>query len=1161
MRRLLWGLGAITVLALAGCAGGGKHPATASAPENPLDLTQTALPGGDLMPAMAGQALLGGYTFSIDAATDSATVAPWRQGTATDDVYFLSVSNFLRPDSLRVTSVSRAGTNLEIGYRFTHPFAAPANLAGPATAANRADLGIAARMVFLLDLPTGAIVDDYTFFSGEAIANTRLLLQADGYYQPRNLLPALTGYQANTFPYKLVVDEAAGAGGNRVGVSNGGAGAGNYRTDGLGWQGDNISGTGGNNNWTGYDVLHQGQAADGILRLDLNQLPLSGFRLDTAVIAKYIDPRGGTTAAQKRANRLPASPADVTRFVYRMPFGAIDCGLVRALPEDGTIVANNPVSSTMVRFHVRDYDARAAVSPRPDLNDELDPTLVPAGTEGIPTLSVDIPGVTTSAALLALEDDDSAWGGDVPADSGVARDPLFFQGTVTNSAGTSGQVDGVKYGLLKIVDPEDGLTRNWEFVLDPNLVPQTTNLPRIVTYQAANVTIGGANDQPIATVQIQGGPNPLVPSGGTLEFEVASEFDTEGDVIYYDVDVNDDGIFEASGITASGTPPPAVPLYTGTAPVNGGASNVNHQARIRYFDLPNVSAKITVILPYQVAPATANQPPTATIELASASIPSGGTLTFELDAENDPDGDTVLYSIMYNYVSVFTPDVSNIDPAAPPTILHNSTPIINPTGSPQNRTARVSFTDGFTAPVIVDLPYTLGPNTCPTATMQFDFDSGPQGWVQGQNLVTNPLSNADNTTLPWGHFRHGCGASTMEANTAGGFSGGYWTSSDDGDDSTCTFLCDSGNGADYNFASPFIGVPAICLPGSLQVQFNYHLYARDATAAAWLYYSTDLGDTWTQVWTLTANGNRQVANNETVTLPDALAGQTILLRFRFTDTSTLNWSLPDGCSSTGTDAAALSIDNVRISAGSTGTFNNDPPTFPCQARTFTFNFDGGAQGWIGGQAAPVPLPNTSTTFSGYGSFRWTTCDSTTDTRGTTQAVYTASGGAISGRSLNVASDGTGTGCSFMTDYGGGAHYNTVGPRLFVPANCSGGTVTLLWNAYLNTDDTPYQGTFEENPDLGPDTTVFVRGYYSTDNGSTWNLFWSQQTPPTGGATYLNLSFDITGLAGNVNGVRLRYQFESTNPDRQEQDQNLPFGFYVDNIRLQSSNTDGFYYSF
>ncbi|HYE76569.1 MAG TPA: hypothetical protein VEI97_01155, partial [bacterium] len=193
----------------------------------------------------------GGYTLLVDG--EQASLTPWRTGANNDDLYFLGIDRFLSPASMRVTGIAVTGTEVQVHWRFTHPFPAP-NLFAPPSGRNRADLGVAARILLLEEVPAGQ-VGDRTFF-GTAIANTDLLLNPDGYWQPRGLLEAGTA-NANTFPYQLVVDEGANAGnGNRDDHAGGNGGRGNYDPSIGGWQRANMGGD--SASWTGYGVIHQG---------------------------------------------------------------------------------------------------------------------------------------------------------------------------------------------------------------------------------------------------------------------------------------------------------------------------------------------------------------------------------------------------------------------------------------------------------------------------------------------------------------------------------------------------------------------------------------------------------------------------------------------------------------------------------------------------------------------------------------------------------------------------------------------------------------------------------------------------------------------------------------------------------------------------------------
>ncbi|HYE77164.1 MAG TPA: hypothetical protein VEI97_04185, partial [bacterium] len=252
-------------------------------------------------------------------------------------------------------------------------------------------------------------------------AETSLVANADGYSQPAGLL-SNTGTSTNTFPFKLLVDEALDP---RTGtasgtpISNGGQAVGNYDVAIGGWQQANIGPS--HDGWTGYGVLHQGQTASNTLRLNLAALSAGPVTLRTAIIANYNDPRGGANGREKRANRLPKSPADVFAFTYRMPHGATDVEAVEFLGESGGFVTNQ-VSASTLRFRVRDWDARAVETTEADL--ALDPivTNVAPGESGPPALQVSIPDVLGPGAVelfdnaTDLKDDDSAFGGDPEQD-------------------------------------------------------------------------------------------------------------------------------------------------------------------------------------------------------------------------------------------------------------------------------------------------------------------------------------------------------------------------------------------------------------------------------------------------------------------------------------------------------------------------------------------------------------------------------------------------------------------------------------------------------------------------------------------------------------------------------------------------------------------------
>lgn len=477
MRSLPGWLAATAAVTALGCSQGSGplQPTAASVPNAAL--------GGVLQEGSHLQAALGIYRVEVDPDSLQATVAllEQRSGQANDDLYLLPIDNFLRPNSLRVTGVRSTIDTLLVDYVITHPFNGPTNLDGAATAANRADLGVAGFALFLMDVPSAS---GNTYF-GDRVANTSTILNADAYWAPGGLLQLST--TANLFPYKLFVDES-GADGNRVGISNGGDSRGNYGGD--GWTRGNIGFS--NNGWTGYGVLHQGQSAANTV--ELAKAGLTSFSFDVALVAKYNDPRGGTTSAEKRANRLPPVLPDFTRFAYRMPHGALDVQKITFLGSSDLYVTGSLSTSTLA-FHVEDWDARAAETFLGDLSDDPVLSNVAAGEAGLPTVSVCIPGVTGTPADVVnfapgVLDDDSPYGGDAAEDSGRPDDALCYADAV-NSIPAGPDTAGTYTGLVRVTDPELTQISDPNFIveLDGNLQPVSVNIPEPVTYQVFTVEV------------------------------------------------------------------------------------------------------------------------------------------------------------------------------------------------------------------------------------------------------------------------------------------------------------------------------------------------------------------------------------------------------------------------------------------------------------------------------------------------------------------------------------------------------------------------------------------------------------------------------------------------------------------------------------------------
>ncbi|MCG3153249.1 MAG: hypothetical protein GEEBNDBF_02560 [bacterium] len=650
MRYFVPSLAATLALVALGCGGSGAQ--SPLAPVNPaLPAASPVVPDtiNSVQAGLGGVAAYGGitestlaiYTLDIDPVSLSATASlkATRAAAANDDLYNLSIDSFLRADSLKIKSISATAETVDLTYTIEHPFPQASDPAGtPNGSTNRADLGIAGRVLFLADVPSAS---GNTFFddgTDAVVANTDLVANADAYYTPAGLLE-LTG-TANTFPYKLLVDESGD--GSRVGVSNGGDPTGNFGTD--GWTRDELS-----SGWTGFGVLHQGQISQGTVALRRSALS-GGFSLDVAVLAKYNDPRGGQTPGQKKANRLPSAAPDASLFAYRMPHGALD---VEALSFVGQTDEfwTDLVSASTLDFMVTDWDARGIETAAADLSEDADFTTVAVGESGAPSLAVCIPGVLGDATVIdvwdvvgTLVDDDTLRGGDPGQDSGRPGDSLYYTKTVSKNA-VGSQADGTYRGMLRAVDVEDALDPALAFSLDGNLGLLTSNLPRPVTYQAFDVEMITPNDPPVATFSLASSPI-LSATGATILALTYS--DADGDNITVDIDWNGDGDFldagEAAAMVLPGTGGAPVPVNSPANYNNADLVDDVINIGVRFSD-GFIGTPISAgTLPLMVGP---NRPPQVSgapaLNLTQAQIPATLSLTAGTITATDPEGDVISF--------------------------------------------------------------------------------------------------------------------------------------------------------------------------------------------------------------------------------------------------------------------------------------------------------------------------------------------------------------------------------------------------------------------------------------------------------------------------------------------------------------------------------------
>ncbi|MEO7993659.1 MAG: hypothetical protein ABI743_04605 [bacterium] len=645
-----------TVLPLAlvtlGCAGGPGSapviPPVGASTYQPMHVPVagyapggTAMPSGTVSDGLLQESALGVWTLHLDPTTLSATVTPaaMRHGQENDDLYELPLDNLVHPGSFTVLEVKADADSVDVTWQFTHPFAAPADVSLPATAANRADLGISGRVLMLADVTSAT---GNTFYQGSAedgtiILNPTLAQNPDGYLRP-NALVDLAGFTANTFPYQALVDERGN--GNRAGLSTGGNPQGNYDPT-NGWQREDFGPT--RNGFTGYGILHQGQTVTRVARFNLAALQAGqSIDLGVAILAKYVDPRGGATLPEKKANRLPGATADVMKFCYREPHGSLDIEALRFQGQNGTVSVNS-TGSAEFRFTVADWDARASVTAQTNLANEPVSSKVAIGAAGPPTLSVCVPGVLGTAATVidfaptALKDDDTPIGGDAGQDSGRPGDGLYYSQSLQN-AGT-GQTRGIYYGVARAIDPEDLVSFATPRVfLDANLLPLSTNLPRVRTYQVFPFTIG--NNPPTLEVELD---DNIINSGTVSGIAVVSAVDVEDDPLTVEIDWDGDNTYEVSRTLLPGE----TPLWVSPLPYNNPtASNMPVTIHVRYTD----GFETAISHPNLMLSVGPNRPPVVSAPNVFLVNPTlAPPAQFVVDALNldasDPEGDPITYVI------------------------------------------------------------------------------------------------------------------------------------------------------------------------------------------------------------------------------------------------------------------------------------------------------------------------------------------------------------------------------------------------------------------------------------------------------------------------------------------------------------------------------------
>jgi len=479
---------------LIGCAAPGGQPVEASLDAGLDPSLAIAVESPGTVSSVAGH-----WTIEIDPIAQRGRIVDHsRQGMAIGDVYNLNVLPYgVAVDTSSLELIFDYGY-LNLRYSVRHSFPAPVNPQNPASASNRADLGIAGRIVYVQQAPAGRTLtsdpasalnkDDYEFVfpvAGEtAVLNPKAIPSALAmpayedvcFFDPADLVPGIKQNGTTAFPSTPLVSDNDPPLYERRATSSGAFIAvlgqtGNYASSDH-WSSTTLvaGGLAAEIGWGGYGVLHQGQYIPKELNLNPGTEPLT---LDAYVIAKYSDPRGGTTSVQKRANRLPSN--DPTKFAYKMPHGAVDlAGVILA----GADPLPATVGATVTRdIRLLDYDWNTAVATSGSPSESLDTIPFASGVASVEMVSEELgaqtwtPGTTNGANPSFV---------------------LYEAVPIANAVGTAGGIDAGAWVCVRFEDEEAGWVPGvgdlQSFAIGEDLAP-VANPPKLVIYYPIFVPI------------------------------------------------------------------------------------------------------------------------------------------------------------------------------------------------------------------------------------------------------------------------------------------------------------------------------------------------------------------------------------------------------------------------------------------------------------------------------------------------------------------------------------------------------------------------------------------------------------------------------------------------------------------------------------------------
>ncbi|MCG3152663.1 MAG: hypothetical protein GEEBNDBF_01965 [bacterium] len=535
---------------------------TPAAPAVEAPLAQGDLTGGAVIDAAGNSSgALGVYWLTRDA--EDPTLVQLEMGRAAQaqgDLYALSVRPYMNASSLVITNTAAgpAGTT-DYTFQFTHPFAMPPDLNRPQSATKRVDLFINDVTLVL------GISGSDLFFSSLVKTNIAIMPNANGYRMVGpmvNMAGLGVGGGTNVFPYKLLTR------------ANHSAPAGNYDAVG-GWLGNEFLAP------TGYDVIPQGATATTTMRLRNVVTP----PLPVVVIAKYMDPRKGTTSAQKRANRLP-DPADPTACRYFMPEGAGDLQDI-SVEVVGTLKADSSSELATVTATILDWDnnaTKASTFPNQSNLNQISEVSRPTQVE------VSFPQLRAT----------SPFSGTVGASSGLISEFITVSALVNNVDRTYTVISStgdLVQGLMRVRDTQDG-TVPVPFVLNEALEVQTlpSDFELSTRYQRVEVLVepppGPATPNITAVTPLSGQTASTPTFSATNTGDPATSWSwnfgggatpntstaanptvTLGAVGTYNCSVTATNVAGNSVFPFTLTVTPAPPNLTSVTPLNGGAGS------------------------------------------------------------------------------------------------------------------------------------------------------------------------------------------------------------------------------------------------------------------------------------------------------------------------------------------------------------------------------------------------------------------------------------------------------------------------------------------------------------------------------------------------------------------------------------------------------------